>query len=147
MKQKYQIQIGVAQCKITAMPLSTRGINTTRQHFQMRYITLFYLKWLKSYQLSKFKCVDLLSKTDFTFLLWLITFEPLELKQSYIPHLKVLMCGNNASSYQWCGFIFILYYYHLKLALLLHKTALVNFPIGTTVCSNIDTLLYRRPRK
>ena len=61
MKQKWQIQIGVAQCKSTATLLSTKAINTTRQHFQMRYITLFYLKWLKSYQLSKFKCVDLLS--------------------------------------------------------------------------------------
>ena len=70
-KQICQIQIGVTQWKSTAMPLSTKYINTTRQHFQMRYTTLFYLKWLKSYQLSKFKCVGLLSKTDFTFLLWL----------------------------------------------------------------------------
>ena len=124
MKQKCQIKIVVAPFKSTSTPLITRGINTTRQHFQMRYITLFYLKWLKSYQLSKFKCVDLLSKTDFTFLLWLITFEPLELKQSYIPHLKVLMCGINASEVQWCGCIFILHYTHQKLTLLLHKTAL-----------------------
>ena len=123
-KQKCQIQIDVIQCKSTAMPLSTRGINTTRQHFQMRYITWFYLKWLKSYQLSKFKCANLLSKTDFTFLLWLITFEPLDLKQSYIPHLKVLMCGINASGVQWCGCIFILHYTHQKLTLLLHKKAL-----------------------
>ena len=40
MKQKCQNQRGVAQCKSIAMLLSTRGINTTRQHFQMRYITL-----------------------------------------------------------------------------------------------------------
>ena len=97
MKQKCQIKIVVAPFKSTSTPLITRGINTTRQHFQMRYITLFYLKWLKSYQLSRFECVDLLSKTDFTFLLWHINFEPLELKQSYIPHLKVLMCGINSS--------------------------------------------------
>ena len=30
---------------------------------------------------------------------------PLVLKQTYIPHLKVLMCGINAFSLKWCGFI------------------------------------------
>ena len=48
---------------------------------------------LKSYQLSKFEYVDFNSKIDFTFLLWLTTFELLELKPSYILNLKVLMCG------------------------------------------------------
>ena len=77
---------------------------------------------------------------NYTFKIWfLITFESLELKQSCVPHLKVLMCGINTSSYQWCGFTFILYYSHLNLALLLHKTALVNFPIGTTVAFNIPS--------
>ena len=41
MKQKCHIQIVVAQYKNAATPLSTSGINTTRQHFQMKYITLF----------------------------------------------------------------------------------------------------------
>lgn len=36
------------------------------------------LKGLKSYHSSKFECLYFLSKTHFTFLLWLITFEPLE---------------------------------------------------------------------
>ena len=67
------------------------------------------------------------SNTDFVFLLQLITFEPLQLKQSYIPHLKVLVCGINASSFQWCGSILKTCYTYLKLALLLHKTALVTF--------------------
>ena len=49
MKQKCQLQVGVSQNKNVAPPLRTSGINTTRQHFQMRYITWFYLKWLKSY--------------------------------------------------------------------------------------------------
>ena len=106
MKQKCQIQIGVAQSKSIATPLSIRGINITPQHFGMRYITLFYLKWFKSYQLSKFKCVDFNSKMDFIFLRWLITFEFLELKQSYILHLKVLTCGIDAWGAQWCGCIF-----------------------------------------
>ena len=96
MKQKCQLQMGIVKYKNAATPLSTSGINTTRQHFQMRYITLFQLKGLKSYQLSKFECVDFNSKIDFTFLLWLITFELLELKQSYILHLKVLTCGIDA---------------------------------------------------
>ena len=76
------------------------------------------------------------SKTGFTFLLYLITFESIELKQSFIPHLKVLVCGINAFSSQWCGCIFILCYTHLKLALLLHKTAIVNFLMSTTVSMN-----------
>ena len=40
-KQKCQIQMGIAQYKNAATPLRIRGINTTHQHFQMRYITLF----------------------------------------------------------------------------------------------------------
>ena len=41
-------QMGVGQYKNAASPLRTRGINTTHQHFQMRYKTLIYLKGLKS---------------------------------------------------------------------------------------------------
>ena len=94
------------------------------------------LRGLKSYQPSKFESVYFLSKTGLTFLLWLITFEPLEQKQSYIPLLKVLMCGMNAWGAQWHGGIFILQYTSLKMVLLLHKTALVNFPMATTVSKN-----------
>ena len=91
------------------------------------------LRGLKSYQPSKFESVYFLSKTGLTFLLWPITFEPLKQKQSYIPLLKVLMCGMNAWGAQWHGGIFILQYTSLKMVLLLHKTALVNFPMATTV--------------
>ena len=55
MKQKCLIQMGIAQYKNAATPLRSRGINTTHQHFQMRYKTLIYLKGLKSYW-SKQKC-------------------------------------------------------------------------------------------
>ena len=96
MKHKCQLQIGVAQYENAAMPLSTSGINTMHQQFQMKYIMLFKLKGLKSYQLSKFECADFISKIDFTFILWPITFEPLQLRQSYVPHLKVLMHGIDA---------------------------------------------------
>ena len=41
MKQKCQLQMGLMKYKNAAIPLSTSGINTTHQHFQMRYITLF----------------------------------------------------------------------------------------------------------
>ena len=41
MKQKCQLQMGIAQYKNTATPLRTRVINTTLQHFQMKYVTLF----------------------------------------------------------------------------------------------------------
>ena len=59
--------------------------------------------------------------------LWLITFESLEMKQSYIPYLKVLLCGIIAFSCQWRGCIFTLCYIHLNFALLLHKIVLVMF--------------------
>ena len=59
---------------------------------------------------------------------WLITFEPLIWK---------LLCGINVWSSQWYSCIFILCCAHLKLALLLHKTVLVNFPIATTVVDNM----------
>ena len=96
MKQKCQLQIGVTQYENAAMALSTSGINTTRQHFQMKYITLFQLKKLKSYQ-PKYKCKIYLTKEIYKFKLrWMATFELLELKQSYIVHLKVLMCGIDA---------------------------------------------------
>ena len=49
MKQKCQVQMGIAQYKNVATPLRTTGINTTHQLFQMMYITLFQLKRLKSY--------------------------------------------------------------------------------------------------
>ena len=66
--------------------------------------------------------------------MWLITFEPHEQKQIYIPLLKVLVCGINAQGPHWNSDIFILRYTSLKMAVLLHKTALVNFPMATTVC-------------
>ena len=47
-------------------------------------------------------CTILLSKSEFSFALLLVTFEPLEVEQSYIPHLKALMCGINAAEAQGC---------------------------------------------
>ena len=66
-----------------------------------------------------------------------MAFELFEQKQSYVHHSKVLVDGINASNSQWCGCIFLMCYTNLKLALLLHKTVLLNYPIGTTVYSGI----------
>ena len=41
MKQKCQIQMGIAQYKNTATTLKIKDMNTTHQHYQMRYMTLF----------------------------------------------------------------------------------------------------------
>ena len=57
MKQNCYFQRVMAECRHAATPLSSYSINTTHQGFQKRYITLFYLKGLKSYQPSKFKCL------------------------------------------------------------------------------------------
>ena len=51
MKQKCQLQMGIARYRNEARLLTTKGIDTTHQHFQMRFITLFQLKWLKSHQI------------------------------------------------------------------------------------------------
>ena len=67
-------------------------------------------------------CTILLSKSEFSFALLLITFEPLDLEQSYIPHLKALMCGINAIGAQGDGCTFTLCHAPLKMAVLLHKT-------------------------
>ena len=72
----------------------------------MRYINLFKLKGLKSNQLSKFECVDFNSKTNLTFLLWLIAFKLLVLNQSYILRWKVLICGIDTLGAQLCSCTF-----------------------------------------
>ena len=58
-----------------------------------------------------------------------VTFESLELEQSYLHHLKSLMCGINASRGQRHGCMFI-----IKMALLLHKVGLVKAEVPTTYC-------------
>ena len=70
--------------------------------------------------------------------LWLITFESLEMKQSYIPYLKVLLCGIIAFSCQWRGCIFTLCYIHLNFALLLHKIVLVTFLFVTFLLASTE---------
>ena len=64
----------------------------------------------------------LLSKSDFSFALLLVTFELLEVEQSYIPLLKALVSGINAVGAQGCGCMFRLCHTSLKMGLLLHKT-------------------------
>ena len=67
----------------------------------------------------------LLSKLDFSFALLLVTFELLEIEQSYIPFLKALMCGINIVGAQESGCMFTLCHAPLKMAVLLHKMASV----------------------
>ena len=47
--------------------------------------------------------------------------------------MKLMMCDVDASGAQWHGFVFILCYTHLNLALLLHKQDLVATGVATTV--------------
>ena len=64
-----------------------------------------------------------LSKSDFSFALLLVTFEPLDIQQSYIPLLKALKCGINAVGAQGRGCSSLLCHAHLKMGVLLHKQA------------------------
>ena len=41
MKQKFQIQMGMARYINVTTPLRTIDINATHKHFQIRYVTLF----------------------------------------------------------------------------------------------------------
>merc|ERR1712212_198241 len=67
----------------------------------------------------------LLSKSDFSFALLLVTFELLEIQQSYVPILKALMCGINAAGAQRCGCMFTFCHAYLNMGVLLHKMAIV----------------------
>ena len=60
MKQNCHFDRGLAQHKHATPPFSFSGIITTLLGFPKRYISLVYLKELKSYQLSKFKRFDFL---------------------------------------------------------------------------------------
>ena len=79
-------------------------------------------------------CTILLSKSDFSFALLLVTFEPLDIQQSYIPLLKALKCGINAVGAQGPGCSFSFCHAHLKIALLLHKMANGPYSFSETVC-------------
>ena len=70
-----------------------------------------------------------LSKSDFSFALLLVTFEPLEVEQSYIPVLKALKCVINAVGAQGRGCSSSLCHAHLKIGVLLHKEATVQFDL------------------
>ena len=70
-------------------------------------------------------CTILLSKSDFSFALLLVTFEPLDIQQSYIPLLKALMCGINAVGAQGCSCMSTFCHTYLKMGVLLHKMAIV----------------------
>ena len=78
----------------------------------------------------------LLSKSDFSFALLLVTFEILEVEQSYIPLLKALMCGINAVGAQGCGCMVTFCHASLKMAILLHKEATVRFDLILAVFSH-----------
>ena len=73
------------------------------------------------------------SKSDFSFALLLVTFEPLEVEQSYIPLLKALMCGINVVEAQGCGCMFAFFHTPLKIAVLLHKMPKVPFVLVLAV--------------
>ena len=80
-----------------------------------------------------------LSNSDFSFVLLLVTFEPLDVVQSYIPLLKALMCGINAVGAQGSGCMFTLCHAPLKMAVLLHKTAKVWDSFSETVGTKMTT--------
>ena len=93
----------------------------------------------------------LLSKSHFSFANLLVTFEPLDIQQSYIPLLKAMMCGINAVGAQGSGYMFTLCHAPLKMGVLLHKIASVCKQALLTVhqkiiqnCKNgkVDTFMF-----
>ena len=83
-----------------------------------------------------------LSKSDFSFALLLVTFEPLEIEQSYIPLLKALKCGINAVGGQGCGCMSTFCHASLEIAVLLHKTAKASHSFSGTVVSDLLELMH-----
>ena len=79
----------------------------------------------------------LLSKSDFSFALLLVTFEPLEIEQNYVPILKALMCAIIAVGAQGCGCMFTFCHAPLKIAVLLHKMPKVPFVLVLAVCTYV----------
>ena len=63
--------------------------------------------------------------------------------------MKVLMCGIDASSPQWCSCIFMICYTHLNLAILLHKTATAKYILHSTVskCPKVITFDFNSTKK
>ena len=70
-------------------------------------------------------CVFTLCHTPLKMALLLVTFDLLDVEQSYIPLLKALVSGINAVGAQGCGCMFTLCHTSLKMGLLLHKTEIV----------------------
>ena len=102
-----------------------------------------YHKRLRSYQPSKFKCLDFLRKKEFMFLLWIKTLEPLKLKQSFVPHMKVLTCGINSSGAQLHGCIFILHHpSELDNFCFICKTAVSPYQIAIMQKSGLNYLSF-----
>ena len=96
-------------------------------------------------------CTILLSKSEFSFALLLVTFEPFDLEQSYIPHLKALMCGINAAEAQRCDCMFTFCYAYPKMGVLLHKMANASHSSSGTVDGNtvfhMSSLIVNTPSK
>ena len=76
-----------------------------------------------------------LSKSDFSFVLLLETFEPLQVEQSYIPLLKALICGINGA--QGCSCMSTFCHAPLKIALLLHKMTNGPYSMSETVSEKL----------
>ena len=76
----------------------------------------------------------LLIKSDFSFALLLVTFEPLDIQQSYIPLLKALKCVINSVGAHGRDCSSLLCHPHLKMDVLLHKQA--------TICSLMSMAVY-----
>ena len=90
-----------------------------------------------------------LSKSDFSFALFLVTFEPLEIQQSNIPLLKALKCGIKAVGAQGCSCMSTFCHAPWKIALLLHKMAIICnqtlLAVGTySLLSIISTVCIKR---
>ena len=98
--------MGIAQYENAATPLRTRGIDITNQHFQMRYITVIYLKVLKIYWASNVEGDHVGQKVNPGCLWKPLTLQPFDLQELKIPLLKALSQFLNISDDQKYDSIF-----------------------------------------
>ena len=110
MKQNCHFQRSMAQCKHA----------TTQYNFVLPQGAQ---KLPAKVQMKSLIYTILLSKSDFSFALLLVPFEPLEVQQSQIHLLKALKCVTNAVGTQGCNYMSTFCHAPLKITLLPHKMA------------------------
>ena len=119
--------------KVLSYQRLTYILNTTNETFKIRYCVNLYLNWHRKYERSKLRVPFLLS--IFRHLNFDLSFFQCQLRYSFTQYLilKVSLVVLRVKVGLWCDSTFILCYFALKTAILLHKQGLVKTEVLSTV--------------